>query len=978
MGEYSLADDVLFVGHSLVGTEIPQMLADAVRARDGSGKVTFQVINGAPLVWNWEHSAEAEGVDARAELPKGETEVVVLTEAIPLVNHITWSDTDRYAFDFYKLAVDANPRARVFMYETWHDLNSGTGVDIPNDDGDGVPWRARLDQDLPRWQGIVDAVNAHRPKGAAPMRLIPAGQAFARLDDEIGKGRVPGVRDISAFFADGIHPNDLGDYFVTMVQFAVIYGQSPEGLPRTLRGKWGEPFKAPAPKLAATLQRIAWEVAAPYVRRAERRAEAPAEAMLVPVRLDVAAPAPAAGPVEAAPAEGVANPSLAMGLNGISDWSTEHPFLDLMKSARGWTGHLRGQWGGWSEIDLRNGGYLDANGWLRAMPKELEGVSTILLTDQPAEARALAGRYRISYAGEGTLEIMGSVANVVRRPGEVRFDFTPGGPGSMVVLTIKATDPAGKGDYLRDIRVVREENIALDEAGVIFNPAWIARIGDLRMVRFMDWMATNDSPISDWEERPKPDDYTYSGGGVPVEVMVALANEIGADPWFTMPHKATDAYVRAFATYVRDHLDPRLKAHVEYSNEVWNWQFKQAGWAFDAANARWGAEGDAWMQFAGMRAAQVAMIWDEVFGAEARARLVKVIATQTGWLGLEAPLLDAPLWVAEDPEHNRPPSSYFDAYAVTGYFSSGLGEDMKAPLVKDWIADSLAAAEAEGRAMGLRAGGLDTYVAAHRYDGAVAKAAAELRDGSVTGDPGSSVADLLGRMLPYQAEVARDHGLALIMYEGGAHVVGLGNWPNDADLMAFFNYLSYTPEMAGLYGTLLAGWKDLGGTAFNAFVDMAGPSKWGSWGALRYPGDENPRWQTLADFNHDIPAWWEDRGPDTFLRGVTLTGGPGTDRLLGTAEEDALIGGAGDDLLIGAGGADRMDGGPGTDTALLPGRRSDYVFSPDGAATLATGPGGATRLFAVEYVRFTEEPDRSLPLSELRAEAGGPARNPSR
>lgn len=965
MGEYSLADDVLFIGHSLVGTEIPEMLADAVRARGGTGKVTFQVINGAPLVWNWEHSAEAQGVDARAELPKGETEVVVLTEAIPLVNHITWSDTDRYAFDFYRLAVEGNPRARVFMYETWHDLGSGTGADIPHDDGDDVPWRTRLDQDLPRWQGIVDAVNAHRPAGAAPMGLIPAGQAFARLADEIGRGRVPGVDDISAFFADGIHPNDLGDYFVTMVQFAVIYGQSPEGLPRTLRGKWGDPFQAPAPKLAARLQQIAWEVAAPY---AARRAEAPvAEAMLIPARADTLAsrPAPAA---EVAPAQGLASPSLAMGLNGISDWSTEHPFLDLMKSARAWTGHLPGQWGGWSDADLRKAGYLDADGWLKAMPEELDGVATILLTDQPAEATALGGRYRISYEGKGTLEIMGAVANVARRPGEIRFDFTPGGPGSMVVLTIKATDPGRTGDYLRDIRVMREENIALGEAGAIFDPAWIARIGDLRIVRFMDWMATNDSPVSDWSERPEPGDYSYSAQGVPVEVMVALANEIGADPWFTMPHQANDAYVRAFATYVRDHLDPRLMAHVEYSNEVWNWQFKQAGWAFDAAKARWGAEGDAWMQFAGMRAAQVAMIWGEVFGAEAKARLVKVIATQTGWLGLEAPLLDAPLWVAEDPARNRPPATYFNAYAVTGYFSAGLGEDAKAPLVKEWIAASQAEAERDGRAMGLRAGGLDTYVAAHRYDAAVAKAGAELRDGSLTGDAGSSVADLLGRMLPYQADVARAHGLELIMYEGGTHVVGLGNWPNDAELTAFFNHLNYTPEMAGLYGTLLAGWKDLGGTAFNAFVDMAGPSKWGSWGALRYPGDENPRWQVLADFNRDVPAWWQDRAPDTFLRGVTLTGGPGADRLLGTPEEDALLGGAGDDTLIGGGGADRLHGGGGTDTAILPGRRSDYVFTPAGAGTLATGPTGATRLVAIEYLRFTDEADAPLSLSDLHTE----------
>jgi hypothetical protein len=33
---------------------------------------------------------------------------------------------------------------------------------------------------------------------------------------------------------------------------------------------------------------------------------------------------------------------------------------------------------------------------------------------------------------------------------------------------------------------------------------------------------------------------------------------------------------------------------------------------------------------------------------------------------------------------------------------------------------------------------------------------------------------------------------------------------------------------------------------FNAFVDVAAPSRWGSWGALRHLTDDNPRWQVLA------------------------------------------------------------------------------------------------------------------------------------
>ena len=34
----------------------------------------------------------------------------------------------------------------------------------------------------------------------------------------------------------------------------------------------------------------------------------------------------------------VSDPKLAMGLNGVTDWSVQHPFIDLMKTARGWTG----------------------------------------------------------------------------------------------------------------------------------------------------------------------------------------------------------------------------------------------------------------------------------------------------------------------------------------------------------------------------------------------------------------------------------------------------------------------------------------------------------------------------------------------------------------------------------------------------------------------------------------------------------------
>ena len=560
--------------------------------------------------------------------------------------------------------------------------------------------------------------------------------------------------------------------------------------------------------------------------------------------------------VTAQPSRFTTNPPLGMGLTGIDDWSAAQPFIDVMKTARPWIGHLPGKWGGWDHAALDAAGYLDADGWPTAIPPEVTGISTLFLTDLPPEATTMRGRYRLTFQGEGTIELIGRAQNIKRGRGQIWFDFTPG--EGQVQLTITATDPRKVGNPVRDIVVVKVTDIAAHDAGALFNPDWLARLQGLRLVRFMDWMKTNNSTQSQWSGRPEPGDYTYARIGAPVEVMLSLANELSADPWFTLPHLADDAYIRAFAQMVESGLDPGLKAHVELSNEVWNWQFDQARWAEAQGQARWGRE-HAWVQFYALRAMQMARIWDEVFGDSAPNRLVKVLTTQTGWLGLEQDILNAPLWLAENPGQNRPPAEVFDAYAVTGYFGGHLGSDPLAHVVKDWIAQSHFAAETAANAMGLTGEPRTLYLAEHAYDLAIANAAQELRDGSVTGTGGDTLDTLLGRVLPYHAEAARAHGLDLIMYEGGTHVVGQGDWVHDPDLTAFFIRLNYAPEMGDLYRDLLDGWRQAGGTLFTAFVEVATPGKWGSWGALRHLGDDNPRWAALSGFNTGGEAWWEDR-----------------------------------------------------------------------------------------------------------------------
>jgi hypothetical protein len=240
-----------------------------------------------------------------------------------------------------------------------------------------------------------------------------------------------------------------------------------------------------------------------------------------------------------------------------------------------------------------------------------------------------------------------------------------------------------------------------------------------------------------------------------------------------------------------------------------------------------------------MRAAQIADIWHDVFGADADRRLVRIIATQTINLGLEQQILNAPDVIAEG---LAPPAASFDAYAVTGYFAGALGGEGKAATVRDWIARS----EQSARAASVDQPRPEAYFTAHRYDLANDLAARELADGAVTGDRADSVADLSDRVLPYQARVAADHDLRLMMYEGGTHVVGMGAAVDDPALTAFFTQLNYSAQMAGLYDRLMQSWATLTPEPFNAFVDVASPSKYGSWGALRHLGDDNPRWQVLA------------------------------------------------------------------------------------------------------------------------------------
>jgi len=773
------------------------------------------------------------------------------------------------------------PGARFYVYEGWAELG-----DYPPSARQMRRYHAYNIDEYHAWYlDYVAALQADLP--TLDITLIPVASVLSQLLTETG---LEELAPEDLYSDDAPHGTATLYFLAAMVTYASLYAEQPPAIA--------------LPETVHPLVRDSYPQVAAFIWAAVSGAVLPE----------------GAGAQGLIPETGLPNPSLAMGLNGISDWSTQQPFIDLMKTARPWIGHLPGQWGGYDAAMMQAAGYLDPHGWPLAIPEGVERIETFFLTDQPAGAVSLSGRYRLTFAGRGDVTVGALAQDVEVAPGEIWFSYRPA--EGLVSVAISAIDPV---DPVRDIVVVREDHIPLHDLGLTFNPDWIARIRDLRVLRFMDWMGTNGSAQTLWEDRPLPGDFSYAVAGVPAEVMVDLANQIGADPWFTMPHLADDAYVAAFAALVHERLDPQRVAYVEYSNELWNFIFPQTLWVQEQARARWGegAGDDAFVQFAGLRAAQVADIWAAAF-ADAPERLVRVVATHTGWPGLEVPLLEAPLAQAEG---LPAPHLSFDAYAVSGYFGHELGSEDLSARVLGWVEDGTATERAAGV---IRAG---------------------------------SLAELIDDLFPYHAGVARAHDLTMIMYEGGTHIVGHGGQVDNDALTAFFASFNYSPEMAGLYAEALEGWESNGGILFNAFVDVAAPSKWGSWGALRHLDDLNPRWATLMAFNA-LPG---DAARDgAFTQGIHAPGTSGDDALSGTGGDDILIGGDGDDNFDLIAGRDHVHGGEGFDVVTLPGLPDAYVLGRDGEVMLATSETLNVRMLGIDAIGFADMPGR-LTLPEQAA-----------
>ncbi len=245
---------VFHLGHSLVGRDMPYMVAQMA---GGDHDYSFQLGWGTSLS---EHLAGPEKIKGFEEenasshfkplseaVADPDLDALVFTEMISLEAAIRYHKSPEAAAELTRRALTANPEMELLLYETWH----------PLDEGD---WLARIPEAWETlWQPFLLAPAIRTAK--APVRVVPAGTALARLAAKIEStpGGLGGITGRADFFTDDIHLNDLGAYMVALTHYAVIYRQSPVGLPHQLLRADETPAQAPSPELAEVMQQIVWD-----------------------------------------------------------------------------------------------------------------------------------------------------------------------------------------------------------------------------------------------------------------------------------------------------------------------------------------------------------------------------------------------------------------------------------------------------------------------------------------------------------------------------------------------------------------------------------------------------------------------------------------------------------------------------------------------------------------------------------------------
>ena len=525
------------------------------------------------------------------------------------------------------------------------------------------------------------------------------------------------------------------------------------------------------------------------------------------------------------------NSSLGINTNEVFEQDASIPFIDLFRVATPFNENIRCREKDKPCLTDAQVEY-DKNGW----PTKLNGGKAgVFFLRNVALAALPKGNYNVLYDGEGQIDYQQNAKLVSRKAGEdtIRFDARADGFMTAIAQIVKSnpTNP------LKNIRIIMPGGICENSpftpvasqsdcgkdkyldfkthyATLIFNPDYLEFMKDFGVIRMMPMSGITRTPDEKWEQRPNMQEATWGGiygsRGAPLEIQIALANRLQADPWLNVPHIADDNYMRKFAQYVKKHLSQNLIPHIEYTNEAWNSNFVHNEHMQKMGIAQ-KLDQDALLagyKYYAKRSLEFFDIWDDVYDGQVKSGRKQFVRIIGGWD--TRPDISSIILAYKDTYKST------DAIAIAPYIGGNLRGFRESETVDDIFA-------------------LLNDKKSYR---SLPKIMHELNQ---------------------HAKLAKEFGVSLVAYEGGQ---GLVDWAA-RDYLQHPNPLFYAANrdtrMNDLYQKLYQQWRDLGAGLFVAFSAPRSCNWSGCWGLkehIKQAVEDAPKLQASLNFMQNNKRWW--------------------------------------------------------------------------------------------------------------------------
>jgi len=249
------------IGNSLTDTVVGWLQPVAESAGRNLDFHRF-TIPGAPTDWLWDHPGGGFG-DCRYPEAFFVLSPIDHIFTQPFHGHDrSISNEVEYSSKFFNLCRKYSPHVQAWLYVQWPGpefqdrWSQGKGATTELKLRPAKTWQEGVANHVAYTEAVAQRINKTCP--GKPVRIVPGGTALAMLKTEVDRGRVPGMKDFFAeIFADGIHLTPKGRYLISLVHYACIYKESPEGKVSALTTGLTN-------NQAAIFQRIAWDAVKDY------------------------------------------------------------------------------------------------------------------------------------------------------------------------------------------------------------------------------------------------------------------------------------------------------------------------------------------------------------------------------------------------------------------------------------------------------------------------------------------------------------------------------------------------------------------------------------------------------------------------------------------------------------------------------------------------------------------------------------------